>query len=94
MFRSGFLGSDHVPGVYALFAHAQRGGSLCFPPNIGRETDGLFAHAQCDLEPHRGHIWVCLSDAARIPELTHVMTIAIEKWARPRTLVHSWSCCT
>ena len=88
MFISGFLGSAHVPVVYALLAHAQRGGSLgsrliilCFPPNNGRETEGLFAHAQCDLDPHRGHIWVCLLEAPRIPEQTHVMIVAIEEGA-------------
>ena len=54
---------------------------LCFPPNNGRETEGLFAHAQCDLDPHRGHIWVCLLEAPRIPEQTHVMIVAIEEGA-------------
>ena len=66
----------------------------CSPPDSWRATGGHFAHAQCDLEPHWGHKGVCPSDATRIPELTHVMTVAIEKWACPRTLPHSLSSCT
>ena len=75
-------------GICSVGACAEGGGSLgsrliilCFPPNNGRETEGLFAHAQCDLDPHRGHIWVCLLEAPRIPGETHVMTRAIEEGA-------------
>ena len=41
VFTSGFLGSVHVPGVYALLAHAQRGGEASVSrPILGAKQKG------------------------------------------------------